>query len=118
MKEIKHHGKIIQVDDQGYLVNMYDWDDELARELAMEEGIEDISEAKLEIVRFMREYYIKFKAFPILNYVCKKVHQHRGCVNEEFINPEKAWRIAGLPKLENVHFVSVDGKHFIMEEAA
>jgi hypothetical protein len=28
----------------------------------------------------------------------------------------KAWKIAGLPKLDLVHFVSVDGKHYMLEE--
>jgi hypothetical protein len=29
-------------------------------------------------------------------------------VNEEFINPMKAWKIAGLPKPDLIGFVSVD----------
>jgi tRNA 2-thiouridine synthesizing protein E len=37
-------------------------------------------------------------------------------VNEEFINPMKAWKIAGLPKLDLVEFVAVDGKHYMMQE--
>lgn len=116
MKEIIHPDKTVKLDDQGFLVNLEDWDEEVAQDLAYNEGIEELSPEKLEIVKFMREYYCKFKAFPILNNVCKNINQPKGCVNEEFINPQKAWKIAGLPRLDNIHFVSVDGKHFLMEE--
>ncbi len=116
MTEIRHPGKTVKLDDQGFLMNLEDWDEEVAQDLAFNEGIEDLSDEKLEIVKFMREYYRKFNAFPILDYVCKHTHQAKGCVNEEFINPEKAWKIAGLPKLEGIHFVSVDGKRYMLEE--
>lgn len=113
---LRHPGKIIQIDDQGYLVNMSDWDEEVAQDLAFYEGIDELTEEKMQIVKFMREYYMEFKAFPILSYVCKHINRERECVEKEFLNPEKAWKIAGLPKLDNIRFTSVDGKHYHMEE--
>ena len=117
MTTIKEKGLSFQVDEDGFLADTEDWNEKTARIIAKCEGIEDLTEDKLEIVRFLRDYYRKFEAFPILNYVCKNTNQPRGCVNEEFINPMKAWKIAGLPKPEGIHFVTVDsGEHFIMEE--
>lgn len=118
MAELEYGGKKIIIDDEGFLANTEDWDETVANGLAHNVGIEELSEDKLEIVKFMRHYYHKFHAFPILNYVCKNIHQPRDCVNEEFINPMKAWKIAGLPKPEGIHFVSVDDKHkrYLMEE--
>jgi len=108
---------LLDIDEEGFLLDSEDWDEEKARVLAKREGIEDLDDEKLAIVRFLRDYYRKFEAFPILNYVCKNLKQSRDCVNEEFINPMKAWKIAGLPKPDGVHFVSVDsGKTYIMEE--
>ncbi len=106
------------IDEEGFLVNMADWDVGIARIIARREDISELTDDQLEIIKFLREYYRKFEAFPILNYVCKNIKQPRNCVNDEFINPMKAWRIAGLPKPEGIHFVSVDKehKHFIMEE--
>ena len=106
------------IDDEGFLVNMEDWNEEIAAIMAGREGIDHLTDDKLEIIKFLRDYYRKFNAFSILNYVCKNISQPRNCVNDEFINPMKAWRIAGLPKPEGVHFVSVDPerKHYIMEE--
>jgi len=37
-------------------------------------------------------------------------------VYNEFDNPEKAWKIAGLPKFDGVHFVKLDGERYKMED--
>jgi len=108
----------INIDDEGFLTNYEDWNEEVAKILAKEEEIEELTDDKMAIVKFLREYYKKFNAFPILNYVCKNIHQPRNCVSEEFINPMKAWKIAGLPKPDGIHFVSVDDAHrtYLLEE--
>ncbi|MEN8256586.1 MAG: TusE/DsrC/DsvC family sulfur relay protein [Thermodesulfobacteriota bacterium] len=116
MKELLVKNKKIVVDSEGFLANIEDWDEDIAREIATREGLEILSSDKMEIVRFMREYYKKFHAFPILNYVCKNLHQPRQCVSEKFINPMKAWKIAGLPHPSGIQFVAADGKHYHMEE--
>ncbi len=51
----------------------------------------------MEIIEFLRKYYRKFNAFPIVNYVCKHVGQNQECRNNEFVNPMIAWKAAGLP---------------------
>ena len=117
MTMIKEKKISFEIDDEGFLADTDDWNEETARILARQEGIDDLTDEKLAIVKFLRDYYYKFESFPILNYVCKNLKQSRGCLNEEFINPMKAWKIAGLPKLDGIHFVSVDsGESFIMEE--
>jgi tRNA 2-thiouridine synthesizing protein E len=116
MTTIKSGEKTVTLDDEGYLTNQKEWDEGVAQALAKHEGLEKLTAEQVEIIRFMREYYGKHNAFPILNYVCKNIKQPRKCVNEEFINPDKAWKIAGLPKLDGIQFVSMDGKNFIMEE--
>jgi tRNA 2-thiouridine synthesizing protein E len=108
-------GKSIGVDDNGYLLDQNDWNEEVALALASREGFDSLSAEQLEIIRFMREYFLKYKVFPILNNVCRIAHQPKDCVNEQFINPEKAWKIAGLPKQDGVHFVTMDGKNYFME---
>lgn len=116
MHSIECAGKIITLDDNGFLLDQNDWTEEVAMALASKEGFESLSAEQLDIIRFMREYFLKFKVFPILNNVCRIAHQPKLCVTEQFINPEKAWKIAGLPKQDGVHFVSLDdGKHWTME---
>jgi len=97
MPVIIHNELRITVDDDGFLVNLEDWSETIARILAAQEGIEELSEDKLDILRFMREYYRKYNFFPIVRFVCKNVHQPGNCVVEQFIDPVKAWKIAGLP---------------------
>jgi len=116
MTAINYAGKTINLDDEGYLANQDEWSEDVAQGIATHEGLKQLTPEQLEIIKFMRGYYKKFSAFPILNYVCKNVRQSRECVNEQFINPDHAWKIAGLPKLDNIHFVTMDGKNYIMEE--
>lgn len=97
MPEINHEGLKIAIDEDGFLVRLEDWTETIARVLAAREGIEELSEDKLDILRFMREYYKKHQFFPIVRFVCKNVHQPRNCVTEQFMDPVKAWKIAGLP---------------------
>ncbi|MDW7772165.1 MAG: TusE/DsrC/DsvC family sulfur relay protein [Desulfobulbaceae bacterium] len=116
MSEITVGGKKVALDDDGFLVNQDDWNHDVARELARQAGIDNLDEEQMEIIEFMRKYYNKFNAFPILNAVCKRIGQPKQCVNDEFINPMKAWKIAGLPRMDGVHFVTVDGKNYLMED--
>ena len=88
----------IDLDEEGYLKNPEAWDEEVAQQLAKIENVGELSHDRMEIIKFMREYYTKFHSFPILRAVCKNIHQPEECVNEEFIDPLKAWKIAGLPK--------------------
>jgi tRNA 2-thiouridine synthesizing protein E len=97
MPTIEYGGKKITVDGDGYLVNFEDWDDQVACALAEKEGVEELTKDRIEILKFMRGYYKEYKYFPILRAVCKNVHQPKDCVTEQFIEPVKAWKLAGLP---------------------
>lgn len=116
MNVLKCGDKNISLDEDGFLNNQNDWDKNVAMSLAQKEGLNTLDEEQFEIVQFMRGYYNKFHAFPILNYVCKNLDEPRICVNEKFIDPMKAWKIAGLPKPDGIQFVAVDGKHYSMQE--
>ncbi len=97
MPIIRHNDLKIIVDDDGFLVDLEDWSEEVARVLAAREGIGELVEDQLDILKFMREYYKKHNIFPIVRCVCKNVHQPRNCVTEKFMDPVTAWKIAGLP---------------------
>lgn len=115
MGEITVAGKKIALNEEGFLLNQDDWNHDVAREIAKHLGINNLDEEQIEIIEFMRNYYNKFNAFPILNYVCKHIEQPKQCINSEFINPMNAWKIAGLPQQDGVHFVTVDGRNYLLE---
>ncbi|MDA8078232.1 MAG: TusE/DsrC/DsvC family sulfur relay protein [Nitrospiraceae bacterium] len=97
MQEAEHKGMKFTLDDDGYLVNMDDWNETIASALAEREGIGELTADKMAILKFMRDYYREYNFFPILRFVCKNVGQPRNCVTEKFIEPVLAWKIAGLP---------------------
>lgn len=87
----------IHIDDDGFLENYEDWNEKAACALAEREGVDELTEDKIDILKFMRYYYEKYKFFPLLRAVCKDVHQPKDCLNEKFLDPVQAWKIAGLP---------------------
>ena len=101
MPTIEYNDITINVDDEGYLLNREEWDEKVA--CGLTQTIEDVDECdltdeRIEILKFMRDYYSRFESFPIVRHVCKNVHQENECLYEQFIDPIKAWKIAGLPK--------------------
>lgn len=101
MPVIEYQGGTAEVDDNGYLKNIDDWNEGVAAAIARDEGIGELTGDMMDVIRFMRSYYKNYKSFPILHAVCKNVHQPEDCVNEEFIDPVVAWKIAGLPEPNN-----------------
>jgi tRNA 2-thiouridine synthesizing protein E len=98
MSEGVNTGMSVDVDEEGYLLDYHQWDEAIAHALAEKEGVGELTPDKMEVIKFMRTYYEKFGFYPIMRYVCKNVHQAKECVNEEFIDPLKAVKIAGLPQ--------------------
>jgi tRNA 2-thiouridine synthesizing protein E len=102
MPLIEVEGKKIELDEDGFLVNYDAWNEKVACAIADKEGVSKtcpLTKEKLEILKFMREYYKKFNAFPIPRYICLNVHQPKNCTYEEFFDPLTAYKIAGLPRV-------------------
>lgn len=53
---MQREGREVRTDAEGYLVDPSDWDEAIARQLAMQEGIE-LEEEHWSVLRFMREFY-------------------------------------------------------------
>lgn len=103
MKTIEYEGMTINLDEEGYLANFDGWNEKVACALADREGISKqcpLTEERMEILRFIRNYYKKYNALPIVRAVCKNVHQPKDCETEQFLEPLMAAKIAGIPKLE------------------
>jgi len=114
MGTLDQNTKDMQINDEGFLTDSATWDEEVAHELARNEGLGDLDSEQVEIIKTLRIHYLKYDSFPILASICKKVgSQTRDCVSRKFNNPMSAWKIAGLPKPPNVFFTSFDGKKYI-----
>jgi len=97
MKTLEYGKLKVTTDDDGFLLNYEDWNEKVACALAEREGVEELTEDRIDILKFIRTYYKKYNFFPILRAVCKNVHQPSNCLNEKFLDPVQAWKIAGLP---------------------
>lgn len=98
MPFIEVSGKRVEIDEEGYLKNFDDWSEAVACAIAEREGVEELTKERMEIIRFIRDYYRQYNFFPILNAVCKNVNQPKDCINEQFLDPVIAWKIAGLQR--------------------
>jgi tRNA 2-thiouridine synthesizing protein E len=98
MPKVEYGGIEIELDEEGYLADFEDWNEKAACYLAETEGVEELTDDRMEIIKFLRDYYRQFNHFPILGAVCRNVHQEKECMHHRFIDPLKAWKIAGLPK--------------------
>ena len=99
-------GKSIETDEEGYLVDLSQWDEEIAQKLAESEGLEMTSD-RWEIVNFLREYYQEYQIAPAVRVLTKAVGKKLGkdkgtskYLYELFpYGPAKqACKYAGLPK--------------------
>jgi tRNA 2-thiouridine synthesizing protein E len=103
---IEFNGQQIEVDPQGYLKNVNDWQPELAPVLATSEDI-DLTPAHWEVIHFVRHFYLEYKTSPAIRVLVKAIGQSMGPDkgNSKYlytlfpIGPAKqATKIAGLPK--------------------
>ncbi len=58
----------IHIDDEGFLTDLDEWDDDLARQLARQIGIE-LTDAHWRVIRFLREDYRAHGQTPTLRRV-------------------------------------------------
>ncbi|MCG6971390.1 MAG: TusE/DsrC/DsvC family sulfur relay protein [Gammaproteobacteria bacterium] len=66
--------KIIERDEEGFLLYTEDWSEELAHQLACEEGME-LQGERLEIVRYVRDYFETRESVPEARTLLKHMKQ-------------------------------------------
>lgn len=102
----EYQGKQIETDAEGYLLNFQEWEEGMISVLAEEEGIE-LTEAHLEVVHFVRDFYLEFNTSPAVRMLVKAMEKAHGPEkgNSKYLfklfkqGPAKqATKLAGLPK--------------------
>ena len=93
-------GKSLGVDADGNLVNLADWNEEIANEIAKIEGVEILTERHWAVINYMRKVYSETGDAPSI----RKLTKESGVETKELYSlfpkgpAKKAARIAGLPK--------------------
>jgi TusE/DsrC/DsvC family sulfur relay protein len=103
---IEVKGKTYETDEEGYLVNLSEWNEDVGAAIAVEEKI-DMTQNHWEVVNFLREYYNEYQIAPAVRVLTKAIGKKLGpekgsnsYLYELFpYGPAKqACKIAGLPK--------------------
>ncbi len=69
-------------DTEGYLVNPEDWNNDIAIELAKEEGLE-LNDEYWPVLNFMRDYYSEHGIVPDIRHVANYLAKHHGFSKKE-----------------------------------
>ncbi len=99
----------INLDKEGYLLDLSQWSTELATHIAQIENIE-LTEAHWEIIYLLRNFYQEYEISPAMRPLVKAVTKSLGSEKGKSIYlmklfpgspPKLAAKIAGLPKPAN-----------------
>lgn len=99
-------GQSIATDEEGYLENRDDWNMDIAKAIAVAEGLE-MTDSHWEVVNFLREYYEEYQIAPAVRVLTKAIGKKLGKDkgNSKYLyelfpyGPAKqACKYAGLPK--------------------
>ena len=93
-------GKQIELDADGNLANRNDWSEDLARELAAQEGIPELTPQHWAVINFMRAVFEKEGDSPSIRRLTKESGVDTKTLYQLFPKgpAKRAARIAGLPK--------------------
>lgn len=101
MASIDVNGKMLELNEEGYLTDPAQWDDEVAKCLAKaEEGLELLSDEHWAVIHFIRNHYQETNLAPMVRSICKTTGLPLKRIYELFPSgPAKgACKLAGLPK--------------------
>ena len=93
-------GRDIQFDQDGFMVEPQLWNDEVAKLIANDEGIDEMTENHWKIVNFIRDYWKEHDLAPAVRLICKENNVSVREIYKLFTaGPARgACRVAGLPK--------------------
>ena len=103
---IEVNGTTYETDEEGYLVNLAEWDEAVGKALAQGENVE-MTPSHWEVVNFLRDYYNEYQIAPAVRVLTKAIGKQLGedKGNSKYLyelfpyGPAKqACKIAGLPK--------------------
>jgi tRNA 2-thiouridine synthesizing protein E len=85
------------LDEDGLVADFSFWTEELARDLAREEGIDALGDGHWRIIRALRAEYERLATVSSIRNVCQRAGIERSEINELFGYCLVAWRVSGLP---------------------
>ena len=100
MPTIEVNGKSVELDEDGFIVNLDEWSEDVAVYLAKEEGVEELTEDHWKLINYLKQYFAEYGIAPMV----RKMTKESGFSLKEIYDlfpsgPAKgACKVAGLPK--------------------
>ena len=100
MPTIDLNGKSYDVDEDGFLQDPAIWNQAVATDFALVEGITELTESHWKVINSLRNYYLEVGIAPMIRNLCKETGFRLAEIYEMFPSgPAKgACKLAGLPK--------------------
>lgn len=83
-------------DPDGFLADPMNWSEDVARQIATDDGVDELREEHWAVLRYLRDNYLQ-GGLPAVSHVCHVNNFDRLCIPALFRSVRSAWRIAGLP---------------------
>jgi dissimilatory sulfite reductase related protein len=71
MAQIILAGQNIETDEQGFMVDISKWNEDIARAFAQKEEINELTENHWKVINYLRSYYIANKQCPMIRRLVK-----------------------------------------------
>lgn len=84
-------------DEYGLLRNPDTWDESVAREIAAQLGLPELTDSHWKVIYALRDHYAEFGVAPPVTNICRAEGKHWSWVHDLFDSCLNAWRVAGLP---------------------
>ena len=93
-------GRTYDVDEDGFLEDPTIWNEDVAKDFAKSEAVEELTEEHWKVIKYIRNYYLEFGIAPMIRKLCKESGFKLNNIYELFPSgPAKgACKLAGLPK--------------------
>ncbi len=100
METMNMAGKAIELDADGHLAHRGDWNEEVARALATQEGIPELTPQHWTVINFMRAVFDKEGDAPSIRRLTKESGVDTKTLYQLFPKgpAKRSAKIAGLPK--------------------
>ncbi|MBE6113387.1 MAG: TusE/DsrC/DsvC family sulfur relay protein [Peptococcaceae bacterium] len=100
MANIEVNGQTVELDEDGFLVNLDEWNEDVAKYLAKEEGVDELNEDHWKIINYLKGYFAEYGIAPMVRKMTKESGYSLKEIYDLFPSgPAKgACKVAGLPK--------------------
>lgn len=100
MAQIELAGKILEIDEHGFIQDINQWNEEVAKAYAAKEGVNELTENHWKVINYLRTYYLANGICPMIRRLVKEsgftLKQLYDLFPEGPANSACKW--AGMPK--------------------